>query len=147
MEKKMNSNMKSKIFFVLVFLLLSACSKSATENIDVAVEKHISAVGSVEATTACTEAFQKSVHISSAEFCEALLKRTDAEFSICEADIRNPKFSDLIKDCEPELLNRLIKIEEIRNEGLAFHANVFSTGSLGLGFKISADVQYRDLSS
>ncbi len=138
--------MKFKFLILsFAFAWIVSCSRSVEDHLNEAVQKHTNAVDSVTATSACTDAFNKSDKITSEIFCKALMERTDLDLSICEADIKNPQFKSLIQNCEADLLKKLVSIENQRNQGLSVHANIYSTASLNLGFELPTLMQVRDL--
>lgn len=141
--------MKKAYFFknlILMFLVPSVfvgCAPSTDEALDRAVQTHIKAETSAQAEDACRKVFiseQKKEKPESTELCEALLKRTDAELSICEDEITDRRFSSLVASCKSQLLVRLDQIKIDRNDGLDVEKD-------GLNFKIPFEIQLRDLSN
>lgn len=140
--------MKWMSFFKKLFLtvsvggLLNGCAPSTSDELDRAVQTHIKAETAAQAEDACRKVFiseQKKAKLDSEELCEALLKRTDAELSICEDEITDVHFSSLIKSCKADLLVRIEDIKKDRNDGL-------DTDKISLSIKIPFEIQYRDLS-
>jgi peptidoglycan-N-acetylglucosamine deacetylase len=131
--------MKILILMSLSLITLS-CQKSTEADLDQAVDVHIKATTSGQAEDACQKVFNKALVEStpSKAMCKALLNRTNAELSICEDEIADPKFSKLIVDCKSELNSRIQEIKTERNQDT-------STSMDELNFKLPFSIQYRDL--
>ncbi len=129
------------VILLLVGSLFQGCARSAEEDLDKAVQTHINAKNSGEAEDACRKVFVKAQKNSdSGQLCKALNERGDAEISICEDEIQEPQFAQLVAPCKSNLLMRIAQIRMDRNQGMP-------DVSGNLNFKIPFETQYRDLSA
>lgn len=126
--------------YVVAILVFAGCARSVEEDLDKAVQTHITAKDSSEAEDACRKVFINAKKNSdSGQLCKALKERSDTEISICEDEIQEAQFAQLISPCKTTLLARIEQIKKDRNEGL-------TAVTTDLNFNIPFSVQYRDLS-
>lgn len=131
--------------------MLASCQKSPMQQfLDADIEAQIVATNPCDASSACTNSFTKALlrqaQSGDNEVCEALLKRGDGDLAICEGDIRNEKFQPILKACKNQLISRLKDIANRRNRGLKFHADIYSSEKIGLGFTLPTEVLNVDTS-
>jgi peptidoglycan-N-acetylglucosamine deacetylase len=129
------------LFLMLIAASFVGCQRSTESDLNQAVQTHIEAKTSAEAEDACQKVFIKALNesTSSKVMCKALLARTNAELSICEDEIADARFSNLISDCKTELAARIEQIKTERNQ------EVIATADLN--FKFPFEIQYRDIQS
>lgn len=136
---------------IFLSLLFSACGKQTPkQSLDIDINAQMVSTNPCDASAACSKSFSDALvkfkNDGSDEFCDELMKRKDGDLAICEVEIRNPKYENLILSCKNNIMNRLDQLVAKRNEGLRIHADVFSTKEIGLGFKLPTQIQIRDTS-
>lgn len=147
------NKLNKKIIFATLALSFVGCAQqnSPKNTLDIAIAQQIVSTNPCESASACSDAFtialNKYKDAQDPEFCNELVTRKDSDLAVCEVQIRNPKFETLISSCRKQLMSRLDKVVELRNQGLQIHADVYSNEKLGLGFKIPSEVQIRDTSN
>lgn len=138
--------MKNSVKFILLsFALISAsCSKSAKEDLDKAVATHIAATNEEEGSNTCEQVFEnaKAKYYTGNALCEELNKRTDAELFLCEEQIKDTKYQELIANCKGTLKEKIAELEVKRNEGL----EVKEENLTAIKEKLPFQTQYRDVS-
>lgn len=146
---------KILILSILSGAIFTGCTPSAKESIDTAVYEQKISNNPCAASSACTNAFseaQKKLaepgQNNNTEFCNELLKREDADLAICEVDIRNEKFQNVIASCKSSLMQRLAKISKDRNMGIHLQAEFASEQPFNQTViqKLPTQIQYRDTS-
>lgn len=133
------------LFWVPVAIGLSSCARSAEGDMETAVQTHRDARNESEGRESCEIVFKNAlVYYKPDELCAALLKRSNAELSLCENQIANSQYRNVIAKCKTDLDKKLKEVQEERNVGLVSEEEKIQSQTQN--FRLPFQVQYRDLS-